>query len=176
MFVDVLHSNRYIEIGERVPLENGDLLRVTSEIPAGYHATLFLVSSEGEVRELHCAAAKKNANSRFRFPAEARTASPLTGPRGTEILVLCFCRKSAITCDSFEESCGAVGRLPSLPPMSLLTADLNGVYSSQTTRELGPPESVSAPENTVKDYLDNLRKSLSGEVAFLQAVAFYHGE
>lgn len=172
--IQVAAASGYANLVDRVPLRNGDLLRITAGIPQGYHASLFLWTSEGPLRQL-AYYRPPNKPVVVRFPASSGTAVPLTGPPGTEVVWLCvskqrpWLRQDFLTCFSEPNS-----PLPSLPEDTVLEVGNREVTSLQATRDFGTPTDVVNAENTARQQLDGVRRRLVRHVDFVRAVAFCH--
>lgn len=171
--IEVYDSGRYFDFAERTPLRNGDRLRISSLVPAGFHATLFYLDSDGELQELSYRPPAESPGT-IRFPAETGAVVPLTGHMGTEAIFLCVSRKSKITTSDIRNRISWQGALPCLPLMTVLSADQSGVYVRQSDRGLGKPETVQSSQGIVTDYLEKFRTSLADDVEYFQAIAYFH--
>lgn len=173
--LDVVHEGRYLPFTERAPLHSGDKLRITSKIPAGHHASLFALNASGKVKLLQSYPAS-NYSSELRFPEGPSTAVPLTGPSGSEVLILCLRRKAPIIESDVERYEKSLGPPPAIPQMTVLAADQKRVFSIQSGRDFGAPEQVDSPEDAMTDYLEHLRQTIHADFDSLAAIAFHHAQ
>lgn len=173
--IEVARGERFIDLAELVPLESGDRVRIRSSIPAGIHATLLLLTSEGNLKELCASEPAANDTTMF-FPAQPWQAVPLVGPPGTEVLFLVGRRDKPFTLADAQQACGDLGRFPGLPPLVVLTADESGVFVQRTERDFGAPETAQTATEVACQRLDHIRKAFLQRADFIHAVAFCHIE
>ena len=85
--VEVWETDRFLKLPDIAPVRGGDQLRITAKIPADMYYTLFLLTSEGLWEEIQVGRTTGRVTD-IRYP-EAGKAVPLTGPPGTELILVC---------------------------------------------------------------------------------------
>ncbi len=174
LHLQVFAENRFVELVDRVPLHDGDLVRITATVPADHHATLILRSGNGKLTEIAKVAARRTPQQ-LRYPSQAAHAAPLEGPPGTEVLWLCVSRDTYVSHEAFARHAGKQLRaLPPLPDDMVLRVDNERVTIVQQPRDFGSPAPVETPMETVKRILDSIRKRLLQELDFVTAIAYLH--
>jgi serine/threonine protein kinase len=169
--VDVLAPNGYRPLVQMVPLQTGDQLRVKVRCPDQMHMSLFLFSSEGELRLL--AQQKPGAGEYLEYPTRPDQAVRLQGPPGTELLLACGRKEGPITLAEIAPLFSAGKELARLPVSTVLRLQADKIVRVDKSRDLGPPKTVPHPQAEVWGRLEELRKGLE-RFDCVEGLAFSH--
>jgi serine/threonine protein kinase len=150
-----------------VPLRPGDQVRVEAKVPAGCHATLFLLTSQGQYREL----AVQTQDAALRFPPEQEKSSPVQGAEGTEVWLLCVRRSQPVHVTELA-SWLPPERLPAMPGETVLELRPEGLEVLQRSKDVGTPQLRTDGEGQVIYRLKEWQKRLQGHVEDYRAVVF----
>jgi hypothetical protein len=156
-----------------VPLHSGDELKIQAEVPARSHAALFLITSEGRLKQL-LAVAPANATQILHYPEQGNRSVLLTGPPGTEMLLVCASASGPIDEEAVRKAWSGKGAWPSLPPDTVFRMEPGRVYAEQTGRDLGPSRGRADPEGEVRRRLEALRLRLRDRFDSFEGLAFCH--
>jgi hypothetical protein len=170
--VRVWDGDQYRSLIDLVPLRAGEDLQVAAEVPADLHASLFLINGAGKIEHLADLPADA-ADRTLRYPPQEGQSAPLTGPAGTECLLLCGRRSGPVPVEKVQEMWGD-GPWPALPGLALLRLERGQVRLEQRGRDLGPPHERPDPESAVRSRLDALRLRLAEHCDFFEGLAFAH--
>jgi hypothetical protein len=142
-------------------------------IPPSTHAGLFLVTSEGAVRQLLRVAPEPGAREAH-FPEGAEKAVPVTGQPGTEFLVLCGRRESAVTLEEVQDAWTAPSNWPPLPRLSVVLMKRDTVQVEQSGRDVGESVDRPDPESEVVRRIEQFRQKLRPRFELVEGWAFSH--
>ncbi|MCC9608018.1 serine/threonine-protein kinase [Blastopirellula sp. JC732] len=173
--VQVWDTERSYRLAEVVPLRNGDRVRVEAKLPADSYGSLFLVSSDGKVellRQLEPAGKPRLLS----FPEKTSEVVPLVGPNGTELILFCARRRGPIDLEEFESLWTSGDEWPSLPGMTVLRLNPEGVHVEQRDKGFGSPIDREDPESVVQERLNGLQKQLAEKMETFEGIAFTHGK
>jgi tRNA A-37 threonylcarbamoyl transferase component Bud32 len=170
--VRVWDGDRYRNLIDLVPLRTGEDVQVAALVPADLHASLFLINGEGKIEHLADLPADA-ADRMLRYPPQEGQSAPLTGPAGTECLLLCGRRSGPVSVEKVQELWGD-GPWPALPGLALLRLERGQVRLEQRGRDLGPPHERPDPESAVRSRLEALRLRLTEHCDFFEGLAFAH--
>ena len=131
----VWNGEKFQDLVRCLPLEVGDQLTVEADRPAGFHATLFWVGSDGKAREL-LSASPAQEETTMTYPKLGQVA-PLEGLPGTELILMCSRKFRPIDVTKVAETLARVQEWPALPGLSLLRLDRAGVTIENTARGIG---------------------------------------
>jgi tRNA A-37 threonylcarbamoyl transferase component Bud32 len=159
---------------QAAPLLTGDDVVVRAKVPAGLHASLFLLNSEGKLEHLLDRPPGK-AGDEFRFPAQEGKNAPVKGPVGTECLLLCARPSGPVPLDEMRDLWGKAGPWPVLPKPVVLRMDREKVYPPNV-RSFGTPRSRTDPVAEGERLLEGLRVRLGERFSYVNAVAYLHDE
>lgn len=160
-------------LAEAVPLVNHDRLQVRALIPAGMHASLFLVNSKGELRLLRSFAAGPSPTV-VHFP-DAQKTQELDGPPGTELVFLVAGPDAPPTAEEMAALWGPAGPWPALPSDWIWRVEPSGVDAAGLRhRDLGEVRDQADPAGFVQDRLDTLRLRLAERYPAFAGLAFPH--
>lgn len=169
------HSGRYVDLTDRVPLRTKAELEVRAEAPAGMHLSLFVVNGTGNLKLLATYAPRDTAGA-LRFPEAVGESAPLTGPGGTEMILVCGRRSGPVTEEELRSHWGAANPWPALPDESVLRLTPDRIVVEQRGRDLGDLKSRTNPEGEVQQRLEAFRLRLRERVDGFEALAFRHQE
>lgn len=170
--LQVWESERYLNLAGIAPIRNGDRLRVRTEIPPQLHATLFLITSEGELKEL-ARFAPLTERRTVEYPASGQQAVPMIGPPGTEVLFVTGSRDAPLTAEMLSSLVD--GRSwPTLPGATVLRIDEREVRFEQRSRGFGPPVDQPNPIDVVLARSERLRRILAEHSEFFEGLVFSH--
>jgi hypothetical protein len=171
--VNVWRGRRYRPLLEAVPLRSGARLEVHAELPADMHGGLFLLTGWGKWAEI-AQWPPAPAPRRVRYPAAADEAVPLTGPAGTELVLLCGRRSGPVSLEDLRPLGPGPDPWPALPEVSVLRLWPARVRVDQRGRDFGTPVRRRNPEGEVLALLETLRQRLLGQLDYFEGVAFAH--
>ncbi len=165
-----------IDLIDAVPLLTGDELRIEADIPAGLSIMLFTVNGTGQLQ--HVASFHRHEPmQRWRYPEESNATVPLTGPAGTECLILIGQSSDAVAMEQIQAAWGPNPDWPSLPLSTVLHFVGRDVIREQVGRDLGPPRSgVSTPADQVTRTIERFARQLEPQCPLLEGFAFRHVE
>jgi len=170
--VEVWDQDRFLQLPRAAPTRGGDQLRIAAQLPAGTHYSLFCISADGTIDELEHGATGSRPRQ-LRYPPAAQ-AAPLTGPAGTEVILICGRAGRPLSVQELQTLCQDSPPLPPLPELCVLRLGPQGVSVDQRGRALGPPVALPDPESRVCEQLELLGAALRQRVDFFEAVAFCH--
>jgi tRNA A-37 threonylcarbamoyl transferase component Bud32 len=170
--VRVWAGGPYRDLTEQLPLCTGDQLQVVALVPTGLHASLFLLNGAGELEHLADLSAA-SPDRVLRYPAQEEQVAPLTGPPGTECLVLCGRRSGPVTVDEVR-GLWDDGPWPALPDLTVLRLEPDGVRAEHHGRDLGSPRERPDPVRAVSERLEALRQQLAKHCDYVEGLAFAH--
>jgi hypothetical protein len=163
-------GGRSVEVENSAALRTGTMVRVEGRAPAEAHAALFLCTG-GKLRRLASAGPEERSLS---YPAAPNKAAPLTGPDGTELVLLCVRRSGPIEDEEVGDLLGGLAPLPLLPGMWVLRLGREGVEELQRGRDLGPPQAWADPAGEVARRLEEVRPGLRERFDDFVGLAFAH--
>src|SRR5208283_5448300 len=137
--VRILRKKRHYELTNAVPVRNSDKLRLSVQVPAGLHAVLLLLGSDGELRQVANAAASGSPQL-MAFPEKADEVAPVTGAPGTEVVLAIGFRSEPPDLAVLKSLLADGTAWPALPADSVLRLTPTEVAVDQTSRNLGDPE------------------------------------
>jgi len=171
--VQAWRGGQYADVTDVVPMRTGDRLRIEADIPAGAHASLFLIDSEGSLARLAHEPARDKPFT-FRYPAQSDLAAPLVGRDGTEFVFLCVRGRSPVELPDIQSLWDSNDPLPELPELSVLEMRPDEVDAVQSSRGLGNPVRQFDPEAEVRARIDAFRQRLAESADAFAGVAFSH--
>ena len=171
----VYRKGSFIPLGVAAPLKTGEELRLEIEQPAGMHTALFLLTSEGVLKELRQEAPALNARI-LRYPAGEEETTTLTGPPGTEFVLACGRRGAPISLEVMHAPWPEESAWPALPDDTVLRLDRERVWMAQGARDFGPSRTRPDAATEVRRRLEALRARLQDRFDILAGVAFAHRE
>jgi hypothetical protein len=114
-------------------------------------------------------------NSTLRYPSDPdKPWAPLTGPPGTEMVLVCGKASGAPNLEEVNAAWGPLGKWVSLPATSILRLHNREVTAESGFRGVGSPVDVPDPEGQVMRRMEDLGDSLSKQFEYIEAVAFAH--
>ncbi len=175
--VRVWKSGRYHPLEDVDSLRTGDKVQVHAKVPDGMHIALVLRSTEGQLRVLPVGQpiARKSGRGVVNYP-DRDHGVPLSGPPGTEFVLLCGRRDRPVTLDDVRPFFSARAPWPALPAQSILRMTPNEVTFVQRGRDFGAPVATPDPEATIGESLDTLRQQMRPHFDCLEGLAFGHQE
>jgi hypothetical protein len=167
-------GERYVPLPNPAPLQTGQHVRITAEVPAGYHTALFAFAPDGLTHLADYPAAAEMQT--IRYPREGQKASTLGPPAGTQIIVLVGSPAGPIDADRVQKSWSPAAPWPVVPEMSVLHLSAGTVKVVQRSRAIGPAVTQLDPEGAVRAQLRAVGVRLSERFALVEAVAFRQTE
>ncbi len=167
--VQVWRDRQSFRLLDALPLRSGDELQLLGRVPPGFEPALFWFDSEGHFHELPLETATAGGGTPFRYPPRGK-AVQLTGPPGTEVLLVCARRSSSVEAASIRDLF-AERPWPRLPAHTLLLLDRRQV------RMLGsraPGQLTDRPNSGIVEQAESLRTQLAARLDLVVAVAFPH--
>lgn len=172
--IEVWEDNRFLNLADVAPVRTGDLIRVRARVSAEMHSGLFLVTSEGKVRQLSVGV-PASSEQLLEFP-ETGKAVPLTGPTGTEFVFFCASRESPVLLDDIEALWGHSVKWPPLQRLTILSMEQNSVVVEQADRDFGESVDRPDPESEVHRQIDAFRQKLRSRYDLVCGFAFAHAK
>jgi predicted Ser/Thr protein kinase len=167
--VVVWRGDRPRPLSDAVPLHSGDELAISGLMPRDCRAALAWLDTTGRLNLLEAEWTPSGDGQRFRYPPGEKTVE-LTGPPGTEWLLLCA-RHSSIDPEEVRRLFTDGRTWPELPADTLLVLDRNGVRW-QGSR--GPGAVRDRPEGGIAAQAEALRAELASRFDVVAGVAFPH--
>jgi hypothetical protein len=167
--VQVWRGEQSYRLLDALPLHSGDELQVLGQVPPGFEPALFWFDTEGRLHEMPLEASAAGEGTRFRYPPRSK-AVQLTGPPGTEVLLVCARRSGGVDVEEIR-SLFADHPWPSLPAHALLVLDRRQV------RMLGsraPGQLTDRPSSGIVEQAEVIRGQLAARLDLVVAVAFPH--
>jgi serine/threonine protein kinase len=170
--VQVFRADQVFDLKDAVPLRTGDRLTLRCEVPRGLHPSIFWFDTEGKLTELAPVAVNPTeSEDQVLYPAQGVV--PLTGPPGTELILICA-RRSGPVGRAEVETLFADGRpLPPLPRSAVVRWDRDALHL-EFVRGVGTPE--SNPIRDLHERLEVIRRETRNRFEFIAGVAFSHQE
>ncbi|MBM4094165.1 MAG: serine/threonine protein kinase, partial [Planctomycetes bacterium] len=152
--VEVHDEGRYLPLSAATPLRNEDELRIVSQVPAGTYYAIFLLTSEGELRELQHEPPADRART-VHYPGQGKTV-PLIGQPGTEVILICGRQSGPIRLEEMRTLWSNAERWPALPEQAVLRTGAQATMVVQQGRDFGDPLSRPDAVSAVRDRLEQL--------------------
>jgi hypothetical protein len=156
-----------IYLDSALPFSQEDRLHLNCTLPAGVQVAAFWFDSAGKLQELKKA---QVADRRLDFPAGKKVV-PLTGPPGTEFVLIAGSRRGPPSKEEVQTALGNL-RLPDLPKDVKSVRLSEDKVQVQTQRGFGEEE--PGVTSSVVERLETLRKALRGRYKFVAGLAFPH--
>lgn len=164
-----------LDLREALPLRSGDRFSIRCELPHGYHPVLYHLDTNGQFTVYsNLEPASSGQFDQFRFPPEGRLVK-LSGPPGTELLLVCANRFTSPRSDEIQSLLTAEESLPPLPDLAAVLLDRNRVEvvtSRETPR--GFEDDKGDPLAKVEARMERLRRELRRRYDFVAGVAYPH--
>jgi predicted Ser/Thr protein kinase len=170
--VRVWDGKHFVDLDNRLPIQNGNELRLESLPPAKMHAALFLASKDGI--KLLAAAPPFAEETRFEYPAKIGASVPLQGAPGNELVLLCARRSGPVTKADVADLLAAFDSWPTLQEGSVFRLAPGQVKAIQSPRDFGPIRGGVDPEGEVLQKLEDLQHRLKGRLDYFEGLIFSH--
>ena len=164
----------YRPLAGSLPVKAGARVQVRVRVPAGTHATLFLLHGRGELRRLAEYPAADAVREEV-YPGAGKVV-PLTGSAGTGFFFVVGSRGGPVT-DEQIRGLWAGAEVPALPTDSVVRVDSDRVRLEvgDRPRDVGAPEAVADPAEQVQQRLEEFRGRLrAAGVVYCDGLAFGH--
>jgi hypothetical protein len=165
--VYVWRGQRSLRLLDAVPLHTGDKVDVVVRVAPGRQPALFWFDTEARLHALPLERRPSDEGA-FRYPGQKEVV-PLTGPPGTELLLLCARHAPPVALEEVQGLFGA-RPWPELPGAALLRLDAGEV---RLLGARGPGRITARAENGVLARAEALREELARRFDFV-GVAFSH--
>jgi hypothetical protein len=170
--VQVCRGNELFELRDAVPLVTGDRLLVRCDLPRGLHASLFWFDTEGTLTELTPVAINSAVSrDQLLYPHPPNGLVPLTGPPGTELVLICARRSGPVDRADLEKLFTRGRPLLPLPRNVVVRWDLDE-FRVEMLRGVGKPE--AGPTGELQELFDAIRRTSPRPFDFVAGVAFSH--
>jgi serine/threonine protein kinase len=170
--VHVYRQDQVIDLKDAVPLETGDRLVIRCNLPLGHHASLFWFDTEGKLTELApVAVSSTDSQDRLRYPTKGVV--PLTGPPGTELVLICARRSGPVGRSDVEKLFTGGHPLPQLPRRAVVQWDRDDLRV-ELSRGVGAPE--GNPISDIQDCFEKIHRASRKQFDFVAGVSFRHQE
>ncbi len=161
------------DIEAALPLQTGDWIQLTCELPRGLRPSVYWFDSDGHLTEMTGVRLDHSKPvDLLSFPAPPKSIQ-LDGSPGTELILVCAGQGSPVARADIERSLGVGRPWPALSPRTLLRLGRDGLELRGTR---GPGVVGPGPLAGIHDSADRLRRDLRDRAAFLAGVAFPHVE
>jgi hypothetical protein len=158
------------DLKSALPLRTGDRFLIRCDLPPGAQASLFAFDPKGELASPQVQVAPAGALARLSFPADG-FAARLTGPPGTEFLLVCASRSGPVRRDVVEDLFAGERPWPELPPTVVMRMDRDTVEFEKLR---GMEVSRDDPIGIIQARMEKLRLKLRDHFEFLAGVAYAH--
>jgi hypothetical protein len=170
--VQVCRGDEYFELRDAVPLVTGDRLLIRCDLPRGLHASLFWFDTEGTFTELAPVAVDPaGSRDQLLYPHPPNGLVPLTGPPGTEVVLICARRSGPVARADVEKLFASGRPLSPLPRAMVVRWDLDQLRV-ESSRGVGAPE--AGPAGEIQELFDAIRRTSPKPFDFVAGVAFSH--
>jgi hypothetical protein len=170
--VQVCRNDEFVELLDAIPLVTGDRLLVRCDLPRGLDASLFWFDTEGKFTELAPVAVNPaGSRNQLLYPPPPNSVVPLTGPPGTEVVLICARRSGPFARADVEKLFTSGRPLLPLPKRVVVRWDLDE-FRVESSRGVGAPE--AGPTGEIRDLFDAIRRSSPTPFDFVAGVAFSH--
>jgi tRNA A-37 threonylcarbamoyl transferase component Bud32 len=170
LFVRVAHRERYRDLIAAAPLRTGAAFWVYAEVPPHLHAALFLFNSEGKLEHL----GSRAPGAVLRFPPSEGKSAVLSGPPGTELVLVCGRSSGPVTRAQVLAAWGGNGPWPALRGGWVLRLQTDRVVEEQKERGIGGLVDQPDPAGEVLQRLERLRRRLAERFDYFEGLAFAH--
>jgi hypothetical protein len=170
--VQVCRNDEFVELRDAIPLVTGDRLLIRCDLPRGLHASLFWFDTEGTLTELAPVAVNAaGSRNQLLYPPPPNGLVPLTGPPGTELVLICARRSGPVARADVEKLFASGRPLLPIPRRVVVRWDLD-VFRVESSRGVGAPE--AGPAGEIQDLFDAIRRTSPKPFDFVAGVAFSH--
>lgn len=165
-----------VPLTDSVPLPNGSPVSVECFIPAGFSIGLFAINGKQDIQ--HIMSVPKSTTARqWRYPEAEEATVPLTGPVGTECLLVIGSTESECPVDQIRKAWSTDQPWPALPRSCVLRLIDSTVTFEQRDRDLGQPTTTGfTPVDQVNRSLKQFLEVLHSQDRFIEGLAFCHIE
>jgi hypothetical protein len=170
--VEVCREDQIFDLRDAVPLVTGDRLMIRCDLPHGLQASLFWFDTEGKLTEL-TPVAINSADSQDQLLYPPKGFVPLTGPPGTELVLICARRSGPVGRAEVERLFTRGLPLSPLPRRLVVRWDRDE-FRVESPRGVGAPE--HGPTGEVQDLFDAIHRTSPDPFDFVAGVAFLHQE
>lgn len=164
--------SRFRDLVDAVPLIKGDELTARCDVPAGFHAALYGLTSGGEL-QLLASVPSASESQILRFPAQESQAAPVGGPPATQLLLVCLSRNQAVAAEKLKALGARLhAKWPMISAKTILRATPAGVEAVVESRDFEAPTTREDPDTMIREQLEELRKQLQTELDYFEALTF----
>jgi len=174
--LEIARFAKRMPLADAIPLVTGDGVRVRCTIPPDTATSLFWFDSEGKLTLLSQWPTSDQMALRVYPPPSSPQLPTLSGPPGTEMVLICGQRGKNPTKDDVSQLLGT-SPLPRIPTNSfiLLTSEtVHSHISGSRPRAIDLERTVSDPLAELEAHLETIRKRLAARYDFVAAVVFPH--
>jgi len=178
--IRVRRGETYLPLLDALPIATGDRLQVRFSIPAGMGAALYTVDAAGHPEEVE-RWPTESTEREVTFPSAEQDVE-ITGPTGTELIVLCLDPSPELQIDELATSAAASDAVEQLPDWIVVEAKDSKIVAVEQpllpgqSRGFGPRHAASDPVEATKSRLKQLQTTLQPRCRAWSAVAFGHGD
>ena len=170
--ITVHRDDARVELIDAVPLHDGDQLSIQCRIPSGHSLMLFAINGEGRIQHV-VSIPSQTTERKWRYPENPDATVPLTGPVGTECLLVIGSAGSAISIEQVQTAWGDIVGWPQLANSTVLRLTGSKVRTEQIGRDLGSPQTNSpGPTEKITRTLEQFGSRMESQCPVLEAVAF----
>lgn len=163
-----------VELIDAVPLHDVAPLSIQCRIPPGHSLMLFAINGEGRIQYV-VSVPLQTTERKWRYPENLDATVPLTGPAGTECLLVIGSASSAISIEQIQTAWGDHVEWPQLASSTVLRLTGSKVTIEQIGRDLGLPQINSpGPTEKITRTLERFAVKMETHCNLLEAVAFRH--
>lgn len=163
-----------VPLTEAVPLPNGRPVSVECFVPAGFSIGLFAINGQQEIQHI-ISVPKFTTDRQWRYPAAEEATVPLTGPVGTECLLVIGSTESECPVERIRNAWSTDQAWPALPKSNVLRLVDSTVSFEQRDRDLGQPTATGfTPVDQVIRSLRHFLEVLHSQDLFIEGLAFCH--
>jgi serine/threonine protein kinase len=157
-----------LDLKDALPLHTGDSIWIEGDLPPGRECSMFFYDSEGHLTSLEPITVERGpVRNHFVFPT--RGAVPLSGPPGTELILIYASTSGPLRGDELQHMLPTGRALPPIPEQSRVVLDRE-TSDLRIRRKLGSPQPSAAHEAEAR--FRALRVKLATRSDFVAGVAF----
>jgi eukaryotic-like serine/threonine-protein kinase len=168
--VQVCRADQIFDLKDAVPLVTGDLLVIRCDLPRGLHASVFWFDTDGKFTELiPVAVSSLDTSDQLLYPPQGMV--PLTGPPGTELVLICARRSAPVGREDVERLFAGVQTLPPLPTRAVVRWDRDEL-KIDLSRGVGAPQRSLIGD--IQDLFAKIQRTSRTQFDFVAGVSFAH--
>lgn len=163
-----------LNLTEAVPVPNGEHMSIVCRVPANLTLMFFVINGDGKLQHI-ISRSREPTERQWRYPEDDESTVPLTGPLGTECLLIIGHRESSGSVEQIQAAWDTNNDWPRLPPSSVLRLVGSKVLREQFGRDLGVAKATAlSPTERISRTLERFAGQLGETYPLVEGLAFSH--